>query len=758
MLRSGKEYKIVLKANSVSNTGNVILSYMFSNGQNKEWSHIYNKTNAPYNEIILKIVAKKSGEIINYFDDFSLSKIDTNESEFGKYEFSNGTSLATPYVTASTVTISNIYDSKTALEKKQILMESIRSSANLKGKVKTGGTLDLSKLSNEIKPVLNLPLVEKEANWNKETKIVVQNVQQGQKYEYTINNGITWIECNDNSIILNGTDGIYQIKVRVKDNPETESNTYYYKLDTTNPTVSIDINKANEVETVSPEVTVRDERSGLKANEIQYQFSLSNVAPDGGYKTINLVDGKAKITSPIGANGTYYLYINNIEDNAGNKTDIEKFGPYILKTNIVVPKLELTTDVNNVEWKKENQTIELKDTVDGKTYKYSIDNGTSWKECIYNASTKKWKIFIDTDGKYSIKIKMDDIEIEQDYYLEIDKSRPVVEIIGEKKNPQTIKIKAYDAISGLINKKIEYILSSTDPTKDSKWAEGTIDSSGMLEIKIPEYDGIYNIYVKALTDNAGWKSIESSYHKFEGYTFDRLIPLTSISIEKNVNINEGSTRQLNITYVPETANIEDIQWKSSDENIATVKSGLVKGIKEGTSTITVQVKDKSGNTRTSSCLVNVTKVESPKVQVTSISLAKEKLSIKVGAKQKLNLTINPNEADVKSINWKSDNLSVISVDDNGNIISLRPGNARVTVTVEDSLGNVKSAKCTVTVVKESDIISSTEKDNKKAEKKDLTVANVKLPKTGMNGIIILLILILISIITYIKSKKYKDIK
>lgn len=72
------------------------------------------------------------------------------------------------------------------------------------------------------------------------------------------------------------------------------------------------------------------------------------------------------------------------------------------------------------------------------------------------------------------------------------------------------------------------------------------------------------------------------------------IALNSVAINtQDFELEEGATKQLDIIVNPENTTDElNVEWKSSDETVATVENGLVKGLKPGTATITVIVNGK----------------------------------------------------------------------------------------------------------------------------------------------------------------------
>lgn len=82
------------------------------------------------------------------------------------------------------------------------------------------------------------------------------------------------------------------------------------------------------------------------------------------------------------------------------------------------------------------------------------------------------------------------------------------------------------------------------------------------------------------------------------------VPVESVQLDKStVSIKKNQQIQLTVTVMPETADYDIIQWKSSDENVVTVsETGLVTGVGNGEATITVTV---AGKTATCSFVCKV---------------------------------------------------------------------------------------------------------------------------------------------------------
>jgi uncharacterized protein YjdB len=86
--------------------------------------------------------------------------------------------------------------------------------------------------------------------------------------------------------------------------------------------------------------------------------------------------------------------------------------------------------------------------------------------------------------------------------------------------------------------------------------------------------------------------------------------------------------------------------------------------------------------------------EDPVIKVTAVSVNENRMTITEGDINKLHVSIHPEKATNKKVTWKSSNTSIVFVDQNGEIVANKAGNATITVTSEE--GN-KTATCSVTV-------------------------------------------------------------
>jgi len=151
---------------------------------------------------------------------------------------------------------------------------------------------------------------------------------------------------------------------------------------------------------------------------------------------------------------------------------------------------------------------------------------------------------------------------------------------------------------------------------------------------------------------------------------------------KEASLKVGESISLTATVKPENATDKTVIWSSSDEEIATVKDGVVTAIKIGSTTIIAKAGDKSAT-----CVVTV-----EATPVTSITLDKTTASLKAGETVTLTATVKPDDATDKTVTWTTSDASIVTVD-NGVVTAKKVGTATITAKAGD-----KSATCAVTVV------------------------------------------------------------
>lgn len=157
----------------------------------------------------------------------------------------------------------------------------------------------------------------------------------------------------------------------------------------------------------------------------------------------------------------------------------------------------------------------------------------------------------------------------------------------------------------------------------------------------------------------------------------------TISLPNDKTIKIGQTITLTPTFTPSGAN-SDLTWRSSDTSVASVSSsGAVKGLAEGTTTITVS----TTNGLSASCLITVYKP----VPI-SIQFAEKSLTIPIEGTQQLTYTVNPSDA-IYTVDWQSDSPDIASVDKSGFVTAHSEGMACITVITDNGV----SDRCVINV-------------------------------------------------------------
>ena len=167
--------------------------------------------------------------------------------------------------------------------------------------------------------------------------------------------------------------------------------------------------------------------------------------------------------------------------------------------------------------------------------------------------------------------------------------------------------------------------------------------------------------------------------------------ISSMSADKKkIEIGGGGEYQCKLTIQPENAADKDIIWESSDNNIATVdNNGLIKGIAQGTATITVT--DKVTGIKTS-VEVDVTGTLLPE----SMSFKESAVTLEIGDVYNSELVIVPDNITDRSSIYYTTDINVASVTNEGVITAKGAGTCTIEAYYEKD--NTVVAYLEVTVI------------------------------------------------------------
>lgn len=154
------------------------------------------------------------------------------------------------------------------------------------------------------------------------------------------------------------------------------------------------------------------------------------------------------------------------------------------------------------------------------------------------------------------------------------------------------------------------------------------------------------------------------------------------TISENVEISFGDSYKVENEKLQK---YDSLDWTSDNDNIATVSGGIIEGKGPGTAVITAKADDKVVATFT---------VKVVTVEVTQIVFSTNSKEMTVDEEFQLSYTLFPNNASDYGLEWKSADSNVASVDEEGKILALAPG--QTTISVSNASGIV--ATCSITVI------------------------------------------------------------
>ena len=156
-------------------------------------------------------------------------------------------------------------------------------------------------------------------------------------------------------------------------------------------------------------------------------------------------------------------------------------------------------------------------------------------------------------------------------------------------------------------------------------------------------------------------------------------PVTGVEVDpETVRVNVGNLYNLlNVHVLPDNAYNKRFSYSSSNSNIASVDpNGYIRGIQQGTATITVESED-GGFIDT--CKVTVIQ------PVEKVAINGNPAEIHKGDHFALSATILPEDATNRSVIWTSSDETIATIDQNGRITALKPGDAIITATADGVL-------------------------------------------------------------------------
>ena len=204
--------------------------------------------------------------------------------------------------------------------------------------------------------------------------------------------------------------------------------------------------------------------------------------------------------------------------------------------------------------------------------------------------------------------------------------------------------------------------------KDSATNQATVDI----------LDSVFNSSTNELTFKSDKFSIYVLTYKDTYYSPSYPVTGIKVSPDTLTLTKKDETAQLTAEVTPSYADNKRVTWQSSDEKVATVdENGKVTAVGNGTAAINAT--SVSGSY---TATVSVTVKIPMEIQKLTIEAEKDTLT-KIGESTELKVKIEPENADLQKLIWKSDNEKVATTDENGKVTAVGNGTAEITVTTED---------------------------------------------------------------------------
>lgn len=293
-------------------------------------------------------------------------------------------------------------------------------------------------------------------------------------------------------------------------------------------------------------------------------------------------------------------------------------------------------------------------------------------------------------------------------WLSDDKTIATVEegtVIGQRLGNTIVRFCSVNGIEGTCEVSVVPTLATSISLSESNTNLNTGESIQLIAEVLPAKATIKDVsWISddnkvADVDDAGKVTAISNGSTYitaktkDGTALSAKCKVTVTTLAKHIELNKnscdlivGEGTQLLASISPSTTSNQEVSWKSSDENVASVsENGFVKAVSTGRASIIATTTD--GTNLEIACLINVTN------PVQAVSLNKTYAEIRVGEKLQLSATCFPSNADDKTITWYTGDSSVATVE-NGVVI----GKSLGITTIQANSVNGKEAKCTISVV------------------------------------------------------------
>ena len=157
-----------------------------------------------------------------------------------------------------------------------------------------------------------------------------------------------------------------------------------------------------------------------------------------------------------------------------------------------------------------------------------------------------------------------------------------------------------------------------------------------------------------------------------------------ISVDKKyLSVKNKESANLTVTINGEPIDISEVEIESSNEEVIKVVNGIVKAVSVGKTTITATKDDLTAT-------VDLRAI----IPIKSIQFSTTNSVVRVGKSLQMKLIASPSDASIETLKYESSDETIATVNSNGIVTGVAPGN--VTITVKDIYSGLeKSVKLTI---------------------------------------------------------------
>lgn len=274
-------------------------------------------------------------------------------------------------------------------------------------------------------------------------------------------------------------------------------------------------------------------------------------------------------------------------------------------------------------------------------------------------------------------------------------------------NGTAIEITYFDNKKAILFLKTDYTLKNLSLSQDLQAGATTKGRVGFKITDLVQGDNvIYEYQIKTEKHESNWSAfdptalielpsdlegnIEIRVRTKGGFSLNStpivkslIIIKESISVTpKPIELNVGESKEIEIKIVPEDNTMRDFEVAITDSTIANYENGVVKGIKDGETTLVVTTVDVAGNFIKAEVEIKVNPI-----LISSITVTPNPVIIgKFLDFSNFIVDIQPTNATNKELEWKSLNPSIASIIEAGKVFGNMTGTAKIEIQAKDGSG------------------------------------------------------------------------